>query len=140
MANRVTKGRALFGSLRGRKDGMGVFVQTNTVARTDTSAKTLFTLPVGAIIVGLDVIGAAVSNAGTTATLSVGKSGGTGIEYLNAYDVKGATGSGQQSPTAALLMAPVKATADTVVTGTYAETGTASTTGGPWAVVLQYAV
>lgn len=138
MPNRVTKGKALVGSLRTRGSGKGVFVLTNTVARTDTSAKTLFTLPMDAQIVSFRVFGAAVSNAGTTATLSVGKSGGTGAEYLSAFDVKGSTGAGQQSPTAALLLAPTAAAADTVVTGIYAETGTASTSGGAWTVIMEF--
>lgn len=138
MPNRVTKGKALVGSLRTRGSGKGVFVLTNTVAHTDTT-KTLFTLPMDAQIVSLKIFGAHVSDAGTSATLSVGKSGGTGAEYLSAFDVKGATGAGQQSPTAALLMAPTAATADTVVTGTYAETGTASTSAaGPWTVIMEF--
>lgn len=138
MPNRVTKGKALVGSLRSRGGGKGVFVLTNTVARTDTTAKTLFTLPMDAQVISLKVFGAAVSNAGTTATLSIGKSGGTGAEYLSAMDVKGATGAGQQSPTAALLLGAVTA-ADTVVTGTYAEIG-ASTSGGPWTVIMEIAL
>ena len=114
----------------------------NTVARTDTAAKTLFTLPVGAVLLGMSVSSPAVSNAATTATLSVGQSGGTGAEYLSAYDVKGATGAGQQrpvGPTASLIGAAALTTAVTV-TGTYAETGTASSAGGPWTVVMEYAI
>ena len=141
MTYQVSRGKAYAGSIRGRKGGYGEFVLVNTVARTDTSAKTLGTLPQDAQIVGLTIWGAAASNAGTTATLSVGKSGGAGAEYLSAYDVKtAASGNGQTSPNAALLLAPTKATADTVVTGTYAETGTASTSGGPWTVIVRYVV
>ena len=139
MANRVTKGKALVGTMRGRRGGLVQFAQTGSVARTNTTAKTLFTLPQDAVIIGLSVIGAAVSNAGTTATISVGVVGGNGHDYLNAYDVKGATGAGQQVPSAATLPATAL-TADTSVTAIYAETGTASTSGGPWVVVVEYVV
>lgn len=111
----------------------------NTVARTDTAAKTLFTLPANAVPIGLTIIGPAVSNAGTTATLSVGKSGGTNAEYLSALDVKGATGSGQQTPAGvAGGLGSSVGTAALGITGIYAETGTASTSGGPWTVVMDY--
>jgi len=70
-----------------------------TIARTDTSAKTLFTLPAGAIPTGLAYSSPAASNAATTATISVGNAGGSGAEYLNAADVKtAATGAGQVFP------------------------------------------
>lgn len=138
MANRLTKGRALFGAIRSARGGMGSFFLTNTIARTDTSAKVLGVLPKDAQIVGLTIWGAAVSNAGTTATLKLGQAGGTGAEYLASFDVKGATGSGQQAPSAALLMAPTAAASDITVTGTYAETGTASTAGGPWSIMIEY--
>jgi hypothetical protein len=138
VANRLTKGRALFGAIRSARGGLGSFLIVNTIARTDTSAKVLGVLPKDAQITRVSVWGAAVSNAATTATVSVGKSGGTGAEYLSAFDVKGATGAGQQTPAAALLMAPTAAASDTTVTGTYAETGTASTAGGPWTCLIEF--
>lgn len=138
MANRLTKGRALFGSLRGARGGKGQFAQVAAITRTMTSATTLFTLPQDAQIISLEIIGAAVSNAGTTATVAVGIVGGNGHDYLNAFDVKGATGAGQQTPTAATLPTAIPLTADTTVTATYAETGTASTAGGPWQLCIEY--
>jgi len=140
VANRLTKGRALFGSIRSARGGKGQFAQVAAVTRTMTSATALFTLPMDAQIISLEVIGAAVSNAGTTATLSVGVVGGNGHDYLNAFDVKGATGAGQQTPTAATLPTATPLAADTAVTATYAETGTASTAGGPWQCVIEYVV
>jgi hypothetical protein len=139
MTNRVTRGRALVGAFSGPHGCPGVFAWTASIARTDTVAKVLFTLPRDAVILALHVFGAAVSNAGTTATISVGKQGGNGHEYLNAFDVKGSTGAGQQTPSAAAGLG-VAATSDTVVTGIYAETGTASTTGGPWTVTLIFSL
>jgi hypothetical protein len=138
VANRLTKGRALFGAIRSARGGLGSFRLVATVARTDTSAKVLGVLPRDAQITNVTIWGAAVSNAATTATIKLGQAGGTGAEYLATFDVKGATGAGQQTPTGALLMAPTAAAADTTVTGTYAETGTASTSGGPWTIILEY--
>ncbi len=112
-----------------------------SIARTDTAAKALFTLPAGCIVTGMTIASPTVSNAGTTATISVGKSGGTGAEFLTTYDVKGATGSGQQTPPgpATSLFGAVQATPITV-TGVYAETGGASNAGGPWVVVFDVLV
>src|SRR6185437_5234095 len=76
MPNRVTKGKALVGSLRGRRGGMGQFAGVFSVTRAMTTATNAFALPQDAQVIGLSVVGAAVSNAGTTATLSVGKVGG----------------------------------------------------------------
>jgi hypothetical protein len=139
MPNRVTKGKALVGALRGPRGGFGQLAGAFAATRTMTTATNALVLPKDAQVIGLSIVGAAVSNAGTTATLSIGKVGGNGHDYLNAYDVKGATGAGQQVPTSATLPATAL-TVDTQVTVTYAETGTASTSGGPWLVVLEYIV
>jgi hypothetical protein len=110
-----------------------------SVARTDTSAKTLFTLPAGFIPTNILVAATAPSNAGSTATLSVGRVGGAATDFLNALDIKTAgTGGGSQKPSASasvLFGAPLAAA--TVVTGTYAETGGASSSGGPWIVLIE---
>jgi hypothetical protein len=138
VANRLTKGRALFGSIRSARGGKGQFAQVSAVTRAMTTANNLFTLPQDAQVISLELIGAAVSNAGTTATVSVGIVGGNGHDYLNAFDVKGATGAGQQTPTAATLPTATPLTVDTVVTAIYAETGAASTSGGPWQLCIEY--
>lgn len=134
--NQLTRDVAIVGDIQTITPGQVQKVLTNTVARTDTAAKTLGVLPAGAVIIGITVYGTAVSNAATTATLSLGKSGGTGTEFLNALDVKGATGAGQQTPTGGVLGSV--GTSAVTVTGTYAETGTASTSGGPWRIVIEY--
>lgn len=71
----------------------GALVQslTNTVARTDTSAKTLFTLPAGATILFWTVHAPAVSDAATTALLVVGKSGDADF-FLDDINLKVVTG------------------------------------------------
>lgn len=112
-----------------------------SIARTDTSAKTLFNLPANCIPVAITVSSPAVSNAGTTATISIGKPGGAGTEFLNAQDVKGASGSGHQhfaGPAASLY--GTNLAVGGAVTGIYAETGGASNAGGPWLVVMDVLV
>lgn len=116
------------------------------VQRTDTVAKDLFSLPKNARVLFFLIWGFAASNAGTTATLSLGKKGGTGSEYLSGYDVKtAATGNGLTIPNAQLLLGynttpadTAKLSTDTTINGTYAETGTVSTLGGPWTVEVFY--
>lgn len=109
-----------------------VSAKAEQVARTDTTALTLFTLPKGAIPIYVIVEGTTASDAGTSATLSVGKIGTA--NFFGSFDVKtsGATTilSGSNMGT--------KLTADTPIQATYAETGIASTTGGPWTVVVGY--
>jgi hypothetical protein len=112
-----------------------VMCLSGTIARTDTSAKTLGTLPQNAVIVATQVHVPTVSNAATTATVSVGKSGGTGVEYVNTVDVKSAAGVIALGTKGTL--GSVGASAVTV-TGVYAETGTASTSGGPFNVSILY--
>lgn len=108
---------------------------SNTIARTDTTAKVLFTLPKGARLLYWMIEGAVASNAVTTATLNVGVTG-TPAKFISAYDVKAAaTGVGANVPKS--LNGGVQAGV-TEVKGVYAETGTASTTGGPWTVTAFY--
>jgi hypothetical protein len=135
--NTLTKGKAKIAELI-PASGKYIHTQTGSVARTDTSAKTLFTLPANAIITALRVYTATASDAGTSATLSVGKLGGTGVEFLNAQDIKGG-GVGVLGTGAKTVLGTVGTSAVTV-TGTYAETGGASTTGGPWLVYIDYTV
>lgn len=116
---------------------------TGDVYRSDTAAKDLFTIPADSVIVGGRVIGVANSNAGTTATLSVGVKGNLGTEFLSGFDVKtAATGKGLNVPNfqdfAATNSNSLTIGSNSItVTGKYAETGGASTTGGPWTVVFE---
>lgn len=128
------------GSQSGRQPGPSRVVSSKfgTIARTDTTAKALFTLPAGAIVVGVESYWNTNSDAGTTATFSVGISGGSGTAFVNAVSCK--TGNNTRNfHSSANLYAAAGAT-DTVITGIYAETGTASTTGGPINVRLDYYV
>ncbi|MDE2100080.1 MAG: hypothetical protein KGL39_22690 [Patescibacteria group bacterium] len=132
MSNRVTRGNALVGKMSSSDGGAGIFMKSATVARTDTTAKTLFTLPAEASIEDITISGDTASDAGTTATVSVGVTG-TSNKFVNAQSVKTA---GLAVP-AAKSMGNVGSSQITVV-GIYAETGTASTTGGPWTIRVFY--
>jgi hypothetical protein len=121
--------------------GLGNRVLSNivgTVGRSNTTATALGILPRGAVPVGIQIWGAAQSNAGTAATLSIGWT--TGSELVSGFDVKGATGTGQQNPPATNLFAAASASGPVTVTGLYAESGAAGTAGGPWGVIIDYYV
>lgn len=112
------------------------------IVRTDTTAFVGAWLPKDAVITGMYVIGAAASDAATTAVISVGSTSSAN-EYLASYDVKtAATGEGYSPAGAAAVGSAFmsKLTTDTPVYAKYAETGTASTTGGPWYVKIEYSV
>ena len=119
--------------------GRDLITKLGTLAYTDTTAKQLFALPKGAIIAGIYIIGATASNAGTTATVSVGSSA-TSNEYVSGFDVKtAATGVGY-NPAAgkavgSAMCTPI--TADTIVYGIYAESGTAGSAGA-WTIKMEY--
>lgn len=119
--------------------GRSPVVFTNSVARTDTSAKDLFTLQAGDIPLRLTIIGAAASDAGTNARISIGSTSNVAY-FAAAIDVKSTAltsgGLGQAIPSSVANLGTPLAF-DTTVQATYAEAGTASTTGGPWTVVME---
>ena len=113
-----------------------------TVSRSQTSnAPVGLILPSGWVTTGTRVGGNVASNAGTSAVIAVGSTGGasnatvsTAGEFISAYDVKS---------NGAIFAIPstVKALGTTLsvpapLTAFYQESGTASTTGGPWTVVI----
>ena len=117
-----------------------IITKTCQIARTDTTAFNAFTIPKGAVLCGAYVMGLVASDAATTATLNVGSNPGTTNEVIAAYDVKTA-GSGVGYYTAGSKAGTSMGsafTADTLIKARYSETGTASTTGGPWLVKVEY--
>jgi len=119
--------------------GRSTVTFTGSVARTDTTAKDLFTLNPGDIPLRVSVWGTAVSNAGTNARLSIGSTGNATYFVAN-MELTGTAltsgGIGQAIPSSATnFMTPLAFV--TTVQGTYTEVGTASTTGGPWIVVME---
>jgi len=133
----VTQGAASVGTLVGKGGGHAEFMLEGTVARTDTVPKNLFILPAGAIPLRAETAGTVVSNAVTTATLDVGKTGTVNF-FVAAADVKAANFGD------AAIVRPLKnavpLTVPTQVVGQYAETGGASSAGGPWTVRLYYKI
>ena len=122
-----------------------LYTKTCLVARTDTTAFDAFVIPKNTLIAGVYVLGQTASDAATTATISVGSNPGTTNEVLAAFDVKGATGTGYQpaGAKAGTQVGVVNAgqagnTTDLKVQAIYAESGTASSTGGPWLVKVEY--
>ena len=118
---------------------LSVLTKTCQVARTDTTAFEAFNLPKGAVIAGAYVMGLTASDAQTTAVIAVGTNPGTTDDIVTAFDVRGATGQGYAAVGAKGGTAMgTQITADTLYKARYAETGTASTTGGPWLVKVEY--
>lgn len=95
------------------------------VARGATNTVTVGTLPANARIVSIFISNPVVSNAATTATVSVGLSGGSATAFTAAQDVKTSVGNFSQTATAG--WAP--STSAQVLTCTYTETGAASSAG-----------
>lgn len=95
------------------------------VARGATNTVTVGTLPANARIMAIFVQVPVVSNAATTATVSVGLSGGSATAFSAAQDVKTAIGNFSQAATAGWAVSTTKQD----ITCTYTETGTASTAG-----------
>lgn len=109
-------------------------VKTGTVARTDTTQKALFGIPKGSIIRYFTVNSSTASDAGTTAVIDVGTSVNDD-RYVAAEDVTADT-SGYNP--LGLNVSGGETGADLLIYGLYAETGTASTTGGPWNIACFY--
>ncbi len=113
-------------------NGRDVVTYTNHIARSDTSAKDLFTLKLGDIPISLELYGATVSNAGTSALLSIGSTSNASY-FAASIELTEGYGLGPAVPSSTVnLMVPLPF--ETTVQGTVSEHGTASTAGGPWVV------
>lgn len=127
--------------LSGARD---VLVKSFSIARTDTTAAIKAQLPAGAVPIMFVINGTVSSDAGTTGTVSIGTSSASN-QYVNGYDVKGNGASAAILPAIGGIGAVASATSvprglPVTIYGKYAETGTASTTGGPWTIDVLYAV
>jgi hypothetical protein len=111
------------------------------LSRTDTTASLKAVLPADSTILGFLIYGAA-SNAGTTATISIGSTLASSNEFVNAQDIK--TTGGLVIPTATINSANMPQLenyplgADIQIFAKYAETGGASTLGGPYKIVIWF--
>lgn len=117
-------------TLRNTLDQGAVLMAQNTVAYTDTVAKTLFTLPAGARVIDIKVDVETAFNSSGTDLLDVGKSG-TNNHFLDDLDV---AATGRKAPTLTNLgrnATPI------VVTAIYAQS-VADATAGSATVTFLY--
>ena len=105
------------------------------VARGATNTVTVGTIPANARIISIHVGNPIVSNAATTANISVGLAGGSNTYFSTAQDVKSAIGNFSQAATANWVPAATSQS----ISCTYTETGTASSAGTHY-VHLTYCV
>lgn len=113
-----------------------VRVKAFQIARTDTTQVTKAWLPANASILNVSVRRSVTSD-GETASVSVGY-GSTTNNLINALSVKTA---GLTFGTLDTVIAQPEGNQpgeDIKITAVYTETGTASTTGGPFVVMIQY--
>ncbi len=116
-----------------------VQVKAFTVARSETAAVLKTSLPGDASILYVVREGSSVSDAATTATVTILAANNGGTISTKADDVKtsgDATGFVQMTSLPNLEPRPL--IGDITITAVYAETGTASTTGGPWNYIVAF--
>lgn len=128
-ARQIDKGRIIVGSLTERtgSEGGGAGISQvfqGTVAFTNTTAKTLFTLPANAIPRNVDVTVTTAFNDSGSDLLDVGL-GATGNAFVAALDV---SATGRKAPTVAGLDVGIGTTA-LAVTAKYTGQNANSTTG-----------
>jgi len=116
-----------------------VVVKVFKVSRTDTTATLKAVIPADASIIGVRFYGGTASDAGTSATLTLTAANNGGTVSTGTYDVKtnGAV-TGEVTMSGLPNIQPVPLNGDITIKATYAETGTASTAGGPWNVAITY--
>lgn len=117
-------------TIPGAKNTVGKYFQ---VTRSDTASALKCVLPGSASIVQVTVYGSVASDAATTATVTLTVTNNSGTVSTGVVDVKanGATTALVQMSNLPNIE-PIPAAGDLKISAVYAETGTASTTGGPW--------
>ena len=112
------------------------------VSRTDTVSTLKAMLPAQASITNVYLYGSTASNAGTTATVTITVTNNSGtISTSGAVNVLAA---GVGATNALLNMTnlpniePLPLLGDLKINAVYAETGTASSAGGPWKIAVEY--
>lgn len=108
-------------------------------SRSDTVATLKAMLPAQASVISVVLYGSVASNAATTGTMTITIADNSGTISTGTYDVKtnGAT-TGFVNMTNLPNIEPLPLNGDLRISATYAETGTASTLGGPWKVAVEY--
>jgi len=110
------------------------------VARTDTVASIKAILPADASVISVFVYGSVASDATTTALLTFTVVDDSGTISTGTYDVKtnGAVSGASTNMTNLPNLENLPLRGDKQIKAVYSETGTASTTGGPWKVTVRY--
>jgi len=117
-----------------------VVTKVFAVARTDTTSTLKCVLPADASIIEFTKLGNTASDAATTATVTLSMANNSGtMNTATALDVKGSGTTTQlvQMPGLPNLQ-PMPLNGDIKINAIYAETGVASTTGGPWYIKVVY--
>lgn len=116
-----------------------VQVKVIQTSRLDTTAVLKAMLPADASLLGIEFMGSVASDAGTSATMTVTVANNAGTVSSGTYNVKtsGAV-TGPITMSGIPNIQPIPLTGDLTVKTVYAETGVASTVGGPWNLVIYY--
>lgn len=113
-------------------------VKVYGVTRQDTANPVKCVLPADATIIDIAIVSPNNNDAGTTATVSVGIPGNA-TYFVNDTNVKVPF---YQRPTSGVRNIPnfenTPLGGDILITSNYIETGTVSTTGGPYYVIVEY--
>lgn len=125
-----------------RNTGATPVVQTATLAYTDTTAKTLFVLPAGALIMNFLIDTTVAFNAGTNNVITIQTSGGTSLATVTATSANITVG--RATTTYAITNANIATwdnvgSTDLIVQAVFAGTGTAASTGTA-TIICQYVV
>ena len=107
---------------------------TNTIAYTDSAAVTIGTIPANAQIIDINIDVTTAFNAGTTNTMTVGKSG-SAAAYVASTSV-GAAGRASVATTGVYSAWADVGAAEVPVTATFAQTGTAASAGAARVTVV----
>lgn len=109
------------------------------VTRTDTANPLKAMLPAQASVTNVFLYGSVASDAGTSATVTITLSNNGGVISTGIYDVKAdGTITGIVRMTDLPNIEALPLLGDLKINADYAEAGTASTTGGPWKVAVEY--
>lgn len=107
--------------------------------RTDTASTLKAVLPAQASVFSVTLFGSANSNAGTTATLTVTIANNSGVFATGTVNLlTGGATTAEVQMTGLPNIEPTPLNGDLKVSVQYAETGTASTLGGPWVMRVNY--
>jgi len=121
--------------------GKSEVIKLMQVTRTDTTNTVKCVLPAQATILSIVMFPSTASNAGTTAAVTITVSNNTGVIATGSGNLLTAgigTNGGSIVMTGLPNLEPLPLLGDLVIRAQYAETGTASTLGGPFIFRVNY--